>query len=277
MFSSKSPRKSGWKHGARNTTIGLGLLVALVGAWASSARTANAPARVAPNPIPVGTVLPIRLEHTLSVDDAKAGQEIEAHITQEVPLPNHKKIPVRADVHGVVVSVEKLADGSGVDVSLRFDKVEFDKQMIPMTVSLRAMASFEAVHAAQIPKTGADGGTPSGWGDTVQIGGDIRFGDGGEVRNRQKQKVGKGVFGGVLVHVSAQPGSACEGPLNGDDQLQALWVFSADACGLYDFKDAKIISNGKADPVGVITLRFEKEKMRMDASTGILLRTVATE
>jgi hypothetical protein len=273
--------RSAWKWRAQTTAIAMALVpMALACVLASSARTERgygSKPPVAANPIPVGTILPIRLEHGLSVEEAQAGQEIEAHITQEVPLPNHQKLHVRSDVHGTLVSVAKKSDGSGVELSLRFDKVELNNKMVAITASLRAMAFFEAVHAAQIPLTGADTGTPTGWGDTVQIGGDIRFGDGGEVRNRHKQKVGKGVFGGVLVHISAQPGSGCEGPENGDNRLQALWVFSADACGLYGFKDVQIAHNGKTDPVGVITLRFEKEKAKLDASTGILLRTVAAQ
>ncbi len=270
--------KSKHKWQTQLSAMGLALaLTAFAFALAASAGTPKTPARVASNPIPIGTILPVRLEHTLSVDEAHAGQEIEAHIAQNVPLPNHQKIGLKSQVHGTVVSVTKKPDGSGVEVSLRFDKIEYDKKMIPVVTSLRAMASFEAVHSAQMPFGGADPGTPTGWGDTVQIGGDVRFGDGGEVRNRQKKNVGKGVFGGVLVHVSAQPDSGCEGPVNGDDRLQALWVFSADACGLYDFKGVQITNNGKTEPVGVITLQFETDKMKLDALTGILLRTVAAK
>lgn len=255
------------------------LLPALALALLSSARSANAArsnAPVAANPIPVGTILPVELNRTLSVEDAAAGQEIEAHITQDVPLSNHEKIRLKSQVFGKVVSITRSPDGDGVEVSLRFDKVEYEKSTISVTTSLRAMASALAVSSAQHTRTGSDAGTPSGWGDTVQIGGDRRFGDGGEVRNRRKQKVGKGVSGGgVLVHVTAQPGSECEGPVNGDDRLQALWVFSADACGLYDLKGARILHTGKTDPVGLITLQFEKDKMKSEAVTGILLRTVA--
>jgi hypothetical protein len=178
-------------------------------------------------------------------------------------------------VVGRIVLVTKVGDGPGVDVSLRFEKIEYRKEMIPIAVSLRAMASYQAVRAAQTPFTGADNGTPAGWANTVQIGGDIRYGDGGEVRSRQKQKVGKGVIGGVLVHVFEQPGSECEGPVNGDDRLQALWVFSSDACGVYGMNGVKIVKTGKKEPVGGITLRFEKADMEISADDTMLLRVVA--
>jgi hypothetical protein len=232
-------------------------------------------APVAASPIPVGTILPIKLDNALSAESAAPGEKVEAYIAQQVPLPNGKKIHWKAAVHGTVVSVNKNADGGGSEVSLRFDRVEYDKEAIQVTTSLRALASYEAVRTAQTPLGGADAGTPTGWGNTVQIGGDIRFGDGGQVRNRHKENVGKGVSGGVLVHVSAAPGSECEGPVNADDRLQALWVFSADACGVYDLRGVEIVRSGKTDPVGTITLRFSKEKMKLNASDGMLLRTVA--
>lgn len=227
--------------------------------------------------IPVGTIFPTRLENMLSAEDVKAGEEIATLIMQDVPLDGREKIRARSKVLGTVVTVARTPDGNAIDVSLRFDKVEYDKKTIPVSTSLRAIASYEAVRAAQTPFTGADGGTPAGWANTVQIGGDIRYGDSGEVRNRKKQKVGKGVEGGVLVHVSAQPGSACDGEIAGNDRMQALWVFSADACGLFGYRHIQIIHNGRKDPVGVISLRFEKEKMKLDAHTAILLRTVAAQ
>jgi hypothetical protein len=121
---------------------------------------------------------------------------------------------------------------------------------------------------------GAEAGTPAGWGTTVLIGGDIRYGDGAKVRTASKQVVGKGVRGGVLVHVRASPESGCEGPVDGDDHPQALWVFSSGACGLYDLKGVKIAHNGRSDPLGEITLSFDKESKKLESGTGMLLRVV---
>jgi hypothetical protein len=276
----RNPR---WRRKAASTKsqkVQVALLAVLafaVVAPALSSSEAGSMAAVAASAIPVGTILPIKLDNALAVDGATAGQKVEAYIAQQVPLPNGGKIRLNSEVHGTVVSVNKNADGNGVEVSLRFDGIKYEKNVVQLATSVRALASFEAVRAAQVPLGGADAGTPTGWGNTVQIGGDIRYGDGGQVRNRQKENVGKGVSGGVLVHVSAQPGSGCEGPVNGDDRLQALWVFSADACGVYDLKGVEIVRNGKTEPVGTITLRFEKEKMKLDASTGILLRTVGVQ
>ena len=227
------------------------------------------------SPIPVGTVLPVRLDDTVSIKEAHPGQTIEAKIMQDVPLPSHKKIPKRSSVNGSILTVVKDNDGEGVKVTLRFVQIDDHKQILPVVTSLRAVASFNAVRTAQLPFTDVDSGTPNGWADTTQIGGDIRYGDGGEVRNVAKQKVGKGVTGGVLVHLSANPGLGCDGPVSGDDPLQALWVFSADACGVYDLKGLQISHNGKSAPLGEITLHFNKVDTKIEAGTGILLRVLA--
>jgi hypothetical protein len=227
------------------------------------------------NTLPAGLILPVALQQATSVEHAQPGQPIEARIMQDVPLDSHDKIPTKSRVTGSIVSVVKGSDDTGVELSLKFDKLEYHKQTIPIVVGLRAMAPFEAVRAAQLPLTGADSGTPSGWGDTVQIGGDIRFGDGGKVISRHKQVVGKGVIGGVLVHVYAALGAGCEGASNGDDRLQALWVFSSDACGVYGLPKVEISRKGESDPTGVITLKFEKTDAKLEAGTAMLLRVMA--
>lgn len=227
--------------------------------------------------LPVGTILPIRLENTISVAEAKRGQAISAKIAQTVPLPNRENIPLKSDVSGSITSVELDSEGSGVRVTMKFNQVDARKQTLKFTAYLRAIASYNAVRSAQIPLTGADGGTPNGWGNTLQIGGDIRYGDGGMVRSRSKQKVGKGVFGGVLVRVQANPALGCDGAVNGDDRPQALWVFSSDACGAYDLRGVQVSHTGKGAPVGEFTLHFDRGDMKLEAGTAMLLRVISPD
>jgi hypothetical protein len=182
---------------------------------------------------------------------------------------------MKSPVTGSVVRIETGHQGTGIDLTLTFTNLEDRKQNLSMATSLRAIASYQAVQNAQMPWTGPDAGTPSGWANTVQIGGDIRFGDGGPVRNKRKEKVGKGVLGGVLVHINANPARGCEGPVKGDDHLQALWVFSADACGVYGLKGIEISHPGSSDPLGEITLHFVQNDSKLDAGTAMLLRVVA--
>ena len=222
--------------------------------------------------IPLGTVIPVKLDDTFDLSVAHVQQHVEARVAQEVPLPGKQKISLRAQVLATVVAVNKSADGA-LSVSLKFDQVVEKDQTSAIATSVRAIASYQAVRNAQMPLSGAEAGTPAGWGTTVQVGGDNRFGDGGKVRNRQKQAVGKGVRGGVLVRLGPNEALGCEGSAPGD-RPQATWVFSADACGIYDIKNVKLVHNGRTDPVGVITLEFAKDDMKLDSGTSFLLRTV---
>jgi hypothetical protein len=238
-------------------------------AEAASARTVEAPA------VPVGTILPVRLENSISIDEAQRGDTITARIMQDVPLPADEKIRARSTVSGAIDSVENDADDPGTKISLRFNQLEDRKETLTITTYLRALASASAVRSAQLPHSGADFGTPAGWADTVQVGGDVRYGDGGAVRNRAKETVGKGVNGGVLVHIKANSELGCDGPVNGDDHPQALWVFSSDACGVYGLKGIKITRRGKGTPSGEVVLHFTKGSTKLEAGAGLLLCTVA--
>jgi hypothetical protein len=221
--------------------------------------------------IPAGYVLPLHLEQTLSVKHVRAGDSIEARIMQEVPLPNRRKIPLRSIVKGTILHVARDEDEIGVQVTLRFDTLIERRQTFSVLTGLRAIASNLAVHEAQMPLNNVDETQPLGWASTVQIGGDYRFGDGDKVRNRHKETVGKAVPGGVLVYVSANPKMGCDGPPAGDNQPQALWLFSADACGVYGLKGVQLTHNGQSAPLGEITLHFKKADMVLRAGDGLLL------
>jgi hypothetical protein len=227
-----------------------------------------------PLKVPAGTVLPVRLNGALSVRKTKPGQNISARIMQDVPLPNGRKIAQGSKVVGTVVSVEPAAQGTGGKISFRFDKVITRKGELPVVTSLRALASFLEVQEAQTPEFSPGFGTPYTWANTRQIGGDEVYGVGGPVTNRWNERVGTGVYGGVLVHVRARPESECRGTLGTEDQLQALWVFSADACGVYGIEGVKIARAGRSEPTGEIQLSVAKGDRVVRSSSAMLLRVV---
>jgi hypothetical protein len=191
---------------------------------------------------------------------------------QDVPLPSGGKIPAGARVIGHVISV--ASTGSGSEVSLRFDAVDFRRRSIPVTTNLRALASMMDVQDAQVPPTGTDRGTPWAWMTTHQIGGEAVYGEGGPVTNGS-EVVGQAASGGVLVRLSSRPGSSCRGAVGGDDRLQALWVFSSDACGLYGFPDLEIAHAGRTAPIGQITLVSRQGRIHISGGSGMLLRVNA--
>ncbi len=253
------------------------LVAALLSSHPASAQTTSASGHSqsshnAEFSVPHGTVLPVRLNHGFSSKNAQPGQRISVRIMQDVPLPNGR-IPHGATVSGSIVSVEPARNGNPGKISFRFDTLENSKKKIPVKTNLRALAGFMEVLEAQTPETSPGFGTPSPWVTTRQIGGDEVYGVGGPVTNAASEHVGKAIFGGVLVHVRANPGSNCRGPLDDDDQLQALWVFSADACGVYGIDGVTIKHAGRTEPAGEITLASDHGDVSLRGGTTMLLRT----
>jgi hypothetical protein len=72
--------------------------------------------------------------------------------------------------------------------------------------------------------------------------------------------------------VLANPNGKCRAATDGNDQPQALWVFSADACGVYGFSDLNIIHAGRTSPVGQITLGSTSGDFDVRDGSGVLLR-----
>jgi hypothetical protein len=237
----------------------IGLLVFSAAVWAQDT-------------IPAGTVLPGRLTASLDSRKLKPGQAIAARIMQDVPLPSGR-IPAGTRVVGHIVSVTPVQKGSGTEVALRFDTLRFSHRSIPVTTTLRALASMMDVADAQIPSTGTDRGTTWAWMTTNQIGGEVVYGQDGPVTNGSRF-VGHSAPGGVLVRLTDRPGSKCwEG--TDDDRLQALWLFASDACGLYGFRDLEITHAGRTDPVGQITLASKQGPLHLQGGSGLLLRVIA--
>jgi hypothetical protein len=224
--------------------------------------------------IPPGTILPVRLNHGLSSRNARAGQQVTGRIMQDVPLPNKEKVPEGAKVLGTIISVDRAANASNGKVSFRFDTLEIHRNKIPIVVNLRAIAGFMEVQSAQTPEFSPGFGTPYIWSNTRQIGGDEVYGVGGPVTNQASETVGKGVYGGVLVHVRAQPESRCRGALDSDDRLQALWVFSSDACGVYGIQGVRIAHAGRTEPVGEIVLVADQQDLLVRGASAMLLRII---
>ncbi|HKN17140.1 MAG TPA: hypothetical protein VJX47_09370 [Candidatus Sulfotelmatobacter sp.] len=220
--------------------------------------------------IPAGTILPVQLNSSLNSRKLSTGQVITARVMQDVPLPSGSKIRAGAKVIGHVTAV-KLANGA--QVSLRFDTLVAGHHQIPVTTDLRALASMMAVEEAQIPAFGPDRGTSEDAWTTEQIGGEVVYRGGGPVANGL-QFVGKPAPNGVLVQVSSKPGSECRGDIGGDDRMQALWVFSSDACGAYGFANVAITHAGRTNPRGEIILTADHGDLNVRGGSGMLLRVI---
>jgi hypothetical protein len=169
--------------------------------------------------------------------------------------------------------------GASGSISFKFDQLIISKRVVPLTTDLRAVASVGTIEEAEAPLFGMGEGTTWNARTTTQVGGDSVYWGGGPVVSRTGV-VGKpleGADSGVLVTVSAQPGTTCRGEFGDNQGLQALWVFSSDACGAYGLGDVKIEHAGRTEPVGVIELSSPHGNAKILRGTGMLLRVIAKQ
>ena len=84
--------------------------------------------------------------------------------------------------------------------------------------------------------------------------------------------VGTSVADGVLAQPRSKPGSACRGAIDGANAVQAMWLFSSDACGVYGFEYLTIQHAGRSEPEGQVTLISNKGEVKLPTASGMLLR-----
>src|SRR6201987_5960039 len=223
--------------------------------------------------IPAGTVIPVALHGSLSSTKSQAGQVVKARVMQDIPLGEGSKVRAGAYVQGKVISVTPAAHGSGASITFEFTELVTSLSAAAITTKLRALASIVEVNSARIPQYD-DRGSSSYVNTTWQIGGETVYRGGGQGRDG-KRIVGEPVNDeGVLGRVRANPEGNCRGAIDGNDQLQALWLFSSDACGVYGYRHVKIEHAGRTSPMGEITLSSEWGEINIRGGSGMLLRVI---
>jgi hypothetical protein len=228
--------------------------------------------------IPRGTILPVRLNSTLSSVKCRKGQVVTGRIMQDIPVSTGVRIKEGNKILGHIVEVTPATVGAPARISLQFDKLVSSHQTISITTNLRAIAGFMRIIEAQTPTMGPGESDVYRWLTTVQVGGDVVYGEGGPVTTGENanQVVGNKVNGGVLGQVRAKEGTKCRGAIDGNDSPQALWVFSSDACGTYGLEHISIAHAGRTDPTGVIVLVSAKGSLNLPSGAGMLLRVSAS-
>jgi hypothetical protein len=264
-----------WKRHQPQLRFGVILCALLfcLGAVATQAQTDSSEDTNGSNKLPGGTILPVILRSGFVLDKVKAGQLLHGEIAQDVPLGNGTRIRKGARVEGHVLDVTGASNGVGNKAKIQFDKVNVAGQWMPVVTDLRAIAGFMAVIDAGTPIEAPNEGSPYNWLPKEQIGGDTDYGVGGPVESADGSKViGKFLGDGVVGHVSAKEGSKCRGPVDNNNNPQALWVFSSEACGVYGIEHLHIEHAGRTDPIGTIVLLSDARNLKLRDGDGLLLR-----
>ena len=235
--------------------------------WLLAALLSIPPGIGAQTQLPSGIIVPISLDTGLNAAKVRPGQEIRATVMQDVPGTAIRR---RAHVLGHVVRASTAANGRP-QLEICFDSVRAHGTMVPFKANLRALASLLEVEEAQVPEDMSSRGlTPETW-TTQQIGGDQFYRGGGPVA-AGAVTVGQVTPWGALALPLAQPGMPCHGVVGPSTQPQAMWLFSADACGVYGYPNIRIEHAGRTNPVGEIVLSSTSGKLKLGDGTALLLR-----
>jgi hypothetical protein len=162
-------------------------------------------------------------------------------------------------VVGHVVAVTPPSGSTPASITVRFDQVEIGKKSVTVSTGLRALASMRLVAQVRNPVNMNAGPGTTSWDLNVsQIGGQIAYNGARIVKAPNGQVVGRVVEPGAIVGVPmANPGAGCAGPAANVGE-QAFWVFSTDACGLYDEEELTYTSGIGGPNSGKIVLKSAK-------------------
>lgn len=216
--------------------------------------------------LPIGTLLPVMLGSTLDSDKSKPGEKISAKLKQDVDAPDRGVVKAGTEITGHIVSAKRAGGGGNAQVVFVFDHIRINGKESPITTGARALASMMAVAEARQPINSVAMDSSSNWDyNTRQIGGDVVFGR-KDVRSEQGV-VGMSPEPGWVVGVPrGNPESGCAAPDNKD--LQAFWLFSTNACGVYGDEDLHVSQQPAQN--GQITLSSPK-RVLLRGGGGLLL------
>lgn len=219
--------------------------------------------------LPAGTLIPIQTKTGLNADKVKMGQEIRATVAQDIPGTQIRK---GARVFGTVVSAVPSGKGPA-KIELRFDAVEINSQRVPLSASLRALASPIEIEDAQVGDYGPDAGIAWNQETTHQIGGEDLYGRVAPAPVKAGSvTVAEWTNKGVVGVPRPLAGTICRGTVDGNNRPQALWLFSTDACGVYGYTTVQIEHAGRTTPAGNIVLISSDGKLNINSGSGFLLR-----
>jgi hypothetical protein len=253
----------------------IGTLVLGVATLASCAAAATVPAQS--QTLPGSTAIPISFIHSVDAKKAKIGDAVTAKTMQVIQLPGGESIAKGTIVAGHVAAVEAFhfdptpyAHQQSSLISIHFDKLQTGDIVIPVNLSLRAIASTIDSREAAYPHSADDtdhvgmmsliGGTTFSPLDKM-----IQSEDGNAIGYNRRN----GVFARLIASGASGQGTSihCEGT----DTEQSVAIFSPDACGVYGFAGDYMTNNGQ-DGSGTFTLAVRGHSVKLYAGSTALLQ-----
>lgn len=219
--------------------------------------------------LPQGVTLPVQLGRSLRAGKVRVGTQIVVKTTQRVPVSEGFYLKAGAELDGeIVASIAGNGNAStSATLSIRFTRLRYGKQSIPVRTKAIAIANFMQVSYTLLP---ADGGSdmgivsPANW-TTKQVGGDsvVRTGWEGPVIRSDVGRVGYADYYGVYSLPAPSPGDGPSFP-------HALGVFSTTAAGLYGYGPRSALKS--AD--GTITLTDPGKSVELRNGDNLLLEVL---
>lgn len=251
-----------------------GMLILTIASLLPLAAAATVP--VLSQALPQSTAIPVRFEHSVDAKTAKMGDAVTAKTMQVVVLPGGSTVTKGSVLVGHVVAAQAFhfdpapyAHQKPSVLSIHFDTLKAGDEVLPVNVSVRAIASTIDSRDATYPHGLDETDHP---GMMTMIGGiqysplekQIRL-DGGNVIGYNRKN---GVFARLIP--SEYSGAGATMRCDGTTTEQSVAIFSPDACGVYGFGGAYMPAGGQ-DGSGTFTLALPGHTMKLYAGSTALL------
>jgi hypothetical protein len=235
------------------------------------------------NTVPTSTTIPVVFTRTLNAAKAKVGDEVTVKTTQISQLADGRQLPKGTTLLGHVTEARAFsfdptpyAAQQPSFLSIKIDRVVTAEGTMPISVSVRALASTFDSDAASRPHYTDD---TDMLGTMVEVGGDASYYPiSKEVVNRDGDIVGyhrkDGVYGHLLPseYRSRYASFDCDG----SQTEQAVGIFSPSACGLYGFDSSVYLAeNGLGSLPGTFRLESRHRTVKLYSRSTALIQVIS--
>jgi hypothetical protein len=212
--------------------------------------------------LPEHTTIPVVFTHTLDSSKLKPGDSFELKTSQVISLGSGERIAKGSVVVGHVVQ------SGGSVLEFEFQEIHNQGRVIPVNLSLRALANFVQAYDTNMPNVPDEGSASS----TTQVGGDEVY-PGDKVYSSNGAEAGKANSDGVFAYLKgsqSDSGTACDASAD----LQPVGIFSASACGLYGLSHLTLDQSDAPGPVRIIRLSSDRKSVKVPGGSEALLEVV---